>query len=57
MRYLPSKYASPMAINIYGDKTAIIHWAEKPVTVVIKSKEITDGYKNYFEILWGIAKK
>ena len=45
-----------MAINIYGDKTAIILWAKVPVAIVIKHPEITQGYKNYFELLWEIAK-
>lgn len=56
-RFLPKKYASPMAINIYGNKTAIIHWANNPQTILIKSKEIADGYRNYSELLWKLAKK
>ena len=39
IRYLPQKYASPLAINIYGDKTAIILWAEKPLAIVIKNSD------------------
>lgn len=57
IRFLPQKYAGPLAINIYGDKTAIILWSAKPLAIVIKNKEITEGYKNYFDIIWKIAKK
>ncbi len=57
IRYLPEKYSNPVAVNIYGDKTAIILWAEKPTAIVIKDKEITNGYRNYFELMWKIAKK
>ena len=58
VRYLPQKYTSPLAINIYGNKVAIILWSkEKPLAIVIKNKEISEGYKKYFELLWTIAKK
>ncbi len=58
IKYLPQKYASPVAVNIYGDKVAIILWSkENPTVLVIKNKEISEGYKKYFEILWRIAKK
>jgi len=58
IRYLPSKYASPVAVNIYRDKVAIILWSkENPLAILIKNKEISEGYKNYFEIMWKTAKK
>lgn len=56
IRYLPEKYINPVSINLYGDKTAIILWSSKPMAVVIKSKELTEGYKKYFELMWKIAK-
>ena len=58
IRYLPKKYGSPTAINIYGDKTAIILWSEEnPIAIVIKNKEISEGYRKYFELMWKIAKE
>lgn len=58
IKYLPQKYSSPLAINIYGDKVAIILWSkENPLAIVIKNKEISEGYKKYFELMWKIAKK
>jgi HTH-type transcriptional regulator, sugar sensing transcriptional regulator len=56
IRYLPQKYQNPVSVNIYEDKTAIILWALEPIAIVIKNKEITEGYKNYFELMWKIAK-
>ncbi len=56
IRYLPEKYANPVSVNIYGDKTAIILWASEPLAIVIKNKEITEGYRKYFELMWKIAK-
>lgn len=58
IKYLPEKYSSNMAINIYGDKTAIIKWdKDKPIAILIKEKEITEGYKKHFEMMWRLAKK
>lgn len=57
IRYLPEKYSNPVSVNIYNDKTAIILWASTPLAILIKNKEIAEGYKNYFELLWNIAKK
>ncbi len=58
VRFLPEKYSSPLAVNIYGDKVAIILWSkEKPFAVVISQKEIAEGYRKYFELMWGIARK
>lgn len=58
IKYLPQKYSSPLAINIYGDKVAIILWSkENPFAIVIKNSEVSDGYKKYFELIWKMAKK
>ncbi len=55
--YLPESYASPVSTNIYGDKVAIVVWSIEPVAILIKNKNVADTYKNYFDILWKIAKK
>ena len=58
VRFLPKKYFTPLAINIYGDKVAIILWSkDNPLAIVIKNKEIAEGYKKHFELMWRIAKK
>jgi sugar-specific transcriptional regulator TrmB len=58
VRYLPQKYASPLAVNIYGDKVALILWSkEKPLAIVINNRDISEGYRNYFELLWKTARK
>jgi len=57
IKYLPQQYSSPLAVNIYGDKVAIILWGkENPIAIVIKNQEISKGYKKYFELMWKIAK-
>ncbi|MEI7718483.1 MAG: helix-turn-helix domain-containing protein [archaeon] len=57
VRYLPEKYSSPLAINIYGEKIAIILWSKiSPFAIVIKQKEIADGYRKHFDMIWKSAK-
>lgn len=57
IRYIPQKYANPLAINIYGSKVAIILWKKSPIAIVIKEKEIADSYRQYFELMWRMARK
>jgi sugar-specific transcriptional regulator TrmB len=57
IRYLPEKYANPVSVNIYGDKTAIILWASQPYAIVIKSPEVAKGYRNYFELMWKMGRR
>ncbi|MBT4135329.1 hypothetical protein HOD75_00735 [archaeon] len=57
IKYLPQKYANPVSMNIYKDKTAIILWAKEPIAILIKNKEIANAQKQYFELMWRIAKK
>ncbi len=57
IRFLPSKYLSPVGTNIYGDKVAIITWTEEPVAILIRNKSISDSYKKYFNFMWERAKK
>ena len=58
IKFLLDKYTSPLAVNVYGDKVALILWSkENPLAIVIKNKEISDGYRKYFELMWRVARK
>jgi sugar-specific transcriptional regulator TrmB len=50
------KYMSPAETNVYGDTVAIILWTKTPQAFVIKNKEIADSFRQYFEVMWDIAK-
>jgi sugar-specific transcriptional regulator TrmB len=51
-RFLPKDYEYPTATIIYGYKVAIFVFTEYPIAFVIESKEVTDSYRTYFELLW-----
>lgn len=56
-KYIPDEFSSPTTTFVYNNKTAIIVWSEVPIATLIISKEVSDSYRNYFNLLWKIAKK
>jgi sugar-specific transcriptional regulator TrmB len=52
VRYVPKHLVSPTTTYIYGNKVAIIIWAQPFVMVRITSKEMAATYKSYFDLLW-----
>lgn len=57
VRTLPKKYITPAVINVYGDKTAIILWTKEPLAFVVKNRDYSDSFRQYFRLLWKNAKK
>jgi len=57
VKYIPKEYKSPTETTIYGNKVVIFILTEEPRAVLIKSKTTAEAYKNYFNLLWKIAKK
>jgi len=57
IRYFPKRVGEQkITTNIYGDKVALILWADIPEAVIIKDKSAAEAYRSYFEILWKTAK-
>lgn len=56
-RFIPDEFESPISTVIYGDKVATFVWLENPVAFLIESKEAAESYRNYFRVMWNIAKK
>ncbi|MEK6920953.1 MAG: helix-turn-helix domain-containing protein, partial [Nanoarchaeota archaeon] len=50
-RYALKKYKSAVTTSIFGDYV-VLNLTEKPVMVLIHSKEMAAGYRNYFSVLW-----
>ena len=58
VRYLREQYSSHAALRIYGSKVAIMLLSEdEPLAIVIENKNIADGYRKYFDIIWNAAEK
>lgn len=49
--------AFPTGIFIFKDYVATFTFKERPTAFVIKSEQIADSYKEFFESLWEVSKK
>jgi sugar-specific transcriptional regulator TrmB len=56
-KYIPDKVSALTTTFVYGKNIAIIVWGETPIATIIRSSEVADSYRNYFEMLWKIAKR
>lgn len=52
VRMLDEEFASLTGIQIYKEFVSIILWSKNPIAIRIRSKEIADSYRQYFEYLW-----
>jgi HTH-type transcriptional regulator, sugar sensing transcriptional regulator len=56
-KYLPSEFQFPSTTAVWEDKILIMMWSAVPIAVLIRSREISESYRKFFEILWDFAKK
>jgi len=54
MKY--TNYPIPANISIFKDKIALFSWGEKPIGYLMKSKQISDMFREFFERMWTISK-
>lgn len=54
-RYLMG--STPAAINIYKDFTVISILNAEPLTFLIRNKETADSFREYFRVMWEMAKR
>ena len=57
IRFLKKEYDTPISTIIYGNKVAIIIWTDEPIGFITKGEEITESFKNYFNVMWEISKE
>jgi len=55
-RYLPKNFQTATQILLFGDYSCILIWSTDPMAILIKNKEITKGFMQYFNFLWDISK-
>ncbi|MBT5739593.1 hypothetical protein HOI26_00700 [Candidatus Woesearchaeota archaeon] len=57
-KFLPPKYSSATAVDIFGDYVVTFAGAEpgrlqeEPLQFVLKSKILADGYRKFFQFMW-----
>ncbi len=58
VRLLPRDWEySPNVVWIYGNFVANVVWLDEPVAFVVEDKHVADAYREYFWLLWKLAKK
>lgn len=58
VRFMPRKIDSKTAINIYGNKVAVLLWSNgTPVTIMIDNEKVAEDFRQYFNFLWSVAKE
>lgn len=57
VRCLSNWNSSTMSTYIYGNNVSLVIWDNEPVAILIRQKEVAEGFRNYFNMLWQIAKK
>ncbi|MBI2148559.1 hypothetical protein HYU23_02670 [Candidatus Woesearchaeota archaeon] len=54
VKYLEN--TTPAEINIWLDKVMIVLLTKNPTVVLISNKKVADSFRQYFEVMWMIAK-
>ncbi len=57
-KFMPKKYSSPTAIDIFGPYVVVfvgvspgkLH--DEPIQFVMKSRKLADGYRKFFQFIW-----
>ena len=56
--YMSNRMYSPVNFWIYGNTILLVLFQANPLTTIkIRSKNLADGFRNYFECLWETAEK
>lgn len=56
LRYLPNETLPAVPFYIYGDRLAIILWKTIPKVILINDPDVSNSYKEQFNILWKMGK-
>ncbi len=54
LKYLEN--TTPAEINIWADKTMIIILKKSPTVILVNDKKVADSFRQYFEVMWKLAK-
>jgi len=55
-KFLKNALPQPFATQIWPSSVSLFLFGDEPQIIEIKNKKITEGFRNYFELLWKQAK-
>jgi len=56
IKFIDTNYVIPISIWVYNNKLAFMLW-DSELGILIESKDSVDSFKQYFNLLWKLAKK
>ncbi len=56
VRFISKKFISYAVWWLYGNKMVIVFWKEDPLAIIIEGEEFAKTYRNFFNLMWRIAK-
>nr|MBA4405038.1 hypothetical protein [Nanoarchaeum sp.] len=56
VRFFDTKFEPLTETTIYGNKVAIVVWADKPIITIIDNEHVAESYRQIFKILWNSSK-
>lgn len=56
IKYIDREYPSPSVTMIYGNKVALFIQDRPILIILIESEKVAESYKEYFNLIWKIAK-
>jgi predicted transcriptional regulator len=56
VRFLPWDYGVLASVTIYNNTVIQMIWSKEPVTIEVENMELAESYRQYFEMLWQMAK-
>lgn len=57
VRFLPQTFKQPFATQIWPNRVSLALFDEVPRIIEVEGVSITEGFRNYFDILWDIGKE
>ncbi len=56
VKTLSKEFMSPAEINVYENNVAIVLWNKTPLVIFVRGKDIAQSFRQYFNLLWRLAK-
>lgn len=50
------KQETPATINIYKDVLFLALWIKNPIAFRVRNKKVADSFRDYFKVMWALAK-
>ena len=56
-KFIPKEYFSHVIWWVYANKLVLVLWRDEPIAVLIESADFVRTYRNFFKLIWRVARK